>query len=146
MRVDVAAAMDGEVTVCNCIPATEQGGCDMWKTTTLVGFWHEEGGSSLGSAGTASASTSIRVQIAESDACGYVPPSEYDGDGWTLRPGDRVARGTVDYEGTLSGLLAACEGMRAGTVTKVKDLRLGEASRPLSGIKKWASVLYCEAV
>lgn len=149
MQVNVSELMDGTVTVANCTPATDSSAEDVWQTTVLVGFWHEEESSTLAtSTGVADGSAAIKVQIAESDADGYVEPAAYAGEGWTLRPGDKVINGSVEYSGGLSGLLSACDGLRVrvGTIDSVKDLRLDGATGALNGLKKWASVLYCEAV
>lgn len=140
MRVDVDGLLEQDVTVCNRV-AAEQGAEDLWQTCTVKGFWsasssQEESTYKLTPGG------SVKVQFAESDAEGYVEPYEWDGSGWTLRLGDRLVLGSLDYTGDLAGLLEAAEGMDVATITKVQDLRLDGYAGELTGLVKWASILY----
>lgn len=141
MWIDVDALMTDTVTVADRL---ETGSGDEWRCTTLRAWWHDTGSASQ-SVQVSQPGRSVKVQVAEEDADGYVEPSSYEGEGWTLRPGDRVIHGEVSYEGGIRGLDEALEGMDWATVTEARDLRLGDAGKGLAGAGKWMSILYCEA-
>lgn len=138
MRIDVASLMEEALTVA-C--RTTEEGSDVWRTTIVRGFWHEEAGQTA-SGWEMQPSMTYEVQFPECEAGGYVQPSDYDGEGWTLRPGDRVARGEADCEGDLTALLEAFEGLPNFIVANAKDLRLGTA--PGGDLSKWTSIVWCE--
>lgn len=148
MLVDPAKLMERRITVCNRLAAGGGGRTeDEWRCTPLTGMWYREASRSLPGDGTVSPSGSVRVQVAEADAAGYVPPASWSGDGWTLRPGDRVLLGELRYSGPYEGLLEAMAafGPDVAAVSLVRDLRLGEAATGMLGLEKWASVIYAEA-
>lgn len=140
MRIDVLDSMESELTVLN---RRTVDGADEWTSSKVPGFWSREGGTSM-SNWYVQPGDVVKVQIAEEDAEDYVEPSEWNGDGWTLRPGDVIVREGVDFSGGTSEMLEATDGMEKATVNKVEDLRLGESASGLSGLSKWASILYCE--
>lgn len=141
MRVDVEDLMTEAITVCNRSDAEESGAEDSWQTANVQGFWAATSDQSR-SGYQLVPSRTVKVQIAECDAEGYVEPYAWAGEGWTLRLGDKIVLGSLDYTGDLAGLLEAAEGMDVATITKVQDLRLESAGSELTGLAKWASVLY----
>ena len=138
MHVDVASLMEEPLTVA-C--RTTEGGADVWRTAVVTGFWHEEAERSASGWEVQPAST-FEVQIPGCAAEEYVRPLDYDGEGWTLRPGDRVARGEAECDGDLAGLSEAFEGLPCFTVTEAEDLRV--AGAPEEGPGKWTSILWCK--
>lgn len=65
-----------------------------WRRTQISRVnWFGKQAASLSADGLMTADL-YTVRIPEASAPpGYVPPEQYNGDGWTLRPGDIVAKG-----------------------------------------------------
>ena len=138
--------MRGPLSVANVWQnAQEPGEEDVWNVIALEGFWHSKPAHTMGNDGTATESTTVTVQIPEAQTACYVEPGEYDGDGWTLRPGDLILRGALDYRGDYGGFLEMSEGMEAMTVDSVADhRRKGSMSVPDSGPLAFLGCIYVE--
>ena len=92
-----------------------------WRRTQIPHVnWFGKQAASLSADGLMTADLyTVRIPAASAPP-GYVPPEQYDGDGWTLRPGDIVAKGltgNIQAPGQISG--------EKFTVTAVRDNRRG---------------------
>lgn len=65
-----------------------------WRRTQISGVnWFGKQAASLSADGLMTADLyTVRIPVASAPPS-YVPPEQYDGGGWTLRPGDVVAKG-----------------------------------------------------
>ena len=141
MRIDIDSYMEMPLTVANCV--RERGSEDVWRTTNVTGFWARERSASVRTE-EVGLTDKVKAQFAEEDMDGFVAPEGYDGTGWTLRNGDILVNGTVEYEGDYAGLLEAIGTLEYVRIDKVRDRILRGQARPLVGYTKWASIVYCE--
>ena len=142
MRVDIDRYMEMPLTVANCI--REKGSADVWKTTNVTGFWVREQTAST-SGDEVGVTDAVKAQFAEEDMDGFTAPETYDGTGWTLRNGDILVNGTIEYEGDYAGLLDAIGDLECARIRRVRDRILRGQAHKLVGLTKWASIVYCEA-